>query len=357
MIVLDAHCDAPSQMYRLRDFGIDNTRGQVDFPKMKRGGVDASFFAAYIPASRKPEEATGYADALIDAVDAQIEANPDKAAYARCPGEVRSNKAKGLVSVLLGIENSSPIRRSEALLDHFKARGVRYITLTHSADNLVGDSCSGSGTWGGLSPFGKEFIGWMNDRGMLIDLAHSADNTIKDVLAVSKYPVAYTHGCCRELASHKRNLPDGLIKGIAETGGIVCMSIYPCFLSDEFTKLLSTTGLEKKMWMEDDYIANPSDKARMAAWWAVQDELSALARPGAERIADHIEHAVEVAGIDHVGIGTDYDGIEVTADGFEDISKFSSLWPVLKDRGFSDTDLEKIAGDNFLRVLTEVQTR
>lgn len=355
MIVLDAHCDSPSQMYRLRDFGIDNSRGQVDFPKMKRGGVDASFFAAYIPASRRPEEATRYADALLDTVDAQMAANKDKAAYATTPGEVRENKEKGLTSVLLGIENASPIRQSRPLLEHFRARGVRYVTLTHSADNQVGDSCSGSGTWGGLSPFGKDFVAWMNESGMLIDLAHSADSMIKDVLAASRRPVAYTHGCCRSLASHRRNLPDDLIKGIADSGGIVCMSIYPCFLSDGFTKVLADSGLEKKMWVEDEFIADPADKDKRAAWWRVQDELAALSRPGIDRILDHIEHAVEVAGIDHVGIGTDYDGIEVTVDGLEDISKFNLLWSAMEDRGFSGDDIAKIAGGNFLRVLGEVQ--
>ena len=357
MIVLDAHCDAPSQMYRLRDFGIDNERGQVDFPKMKRGGVDASFFAAFVPATRKGAQATEYADALLDTVDCQIAANKAVSAYAKTSDEIRYNKEHGLLSVMLGIENASPIQESRQLLDHYYNRGVRYVTLTHSADNQVGDSCTGAGTWGGLSPFGKEFISWMNGTGMLIDLAHSADSTIRDVLSITERPVAYTHGCCRSLASHRRNLPDDLIRGIAESGGIVCMSIYPCFLSDEFVGILDRSGLLDKLWVEDDYIADPSDPKKIKAWWDVQDELAALARPKVSRVVDHIEHAIEIAGIEHVGIGTDYDGIEVTAEGMEDISRFPVLWDEMRRRGFSETELKMVAGENFMRVLDKVQAK
>lgn len=356
MIVLDAHCDAPSQMYRLRDFGIDNKRGQVDFPKMKRGGVDASFFAIYVPASKGPEAATEYADALLDSVDRQVRSNGNAVAYATTSSEVKINKANGLISILLGMENASPIQHSYELLRHYWQRGVRYVTLTHSSDNQVCDSCTGRNTWGGLSPFGKELVGEMNSTGMLIDVAHCSDATIKDVLAVSKAPIAYTHGCSRALASHRRNISDELMKGIAENGGVVGMSIYPCFLSDEFVKVLADSGLESKLWVEDDYIADPSDKKKMEAWWAVQDELAALARPKIGLVADHIEHAIEVAGIGHVGVGTDYDGIEVTPEGLENIAGFSLIWDEMKLRGYGTEELEMIAGNNFLRLLDTVQS-
>lgn len=355
MIVLDAHCDAPSQMYRLRDFGIDNERGQVDFPKMKRGGVDSSFFAIYVPASRGPQEATAYADDLIDAVERQLAANKGCVASAYTASEVKVNKENGLISILLGMENASPVQESFELLQHYKERGVRYITLTHSSDNQVCDSCTGKGTWGGLSPFGKKLVAEMNRSGMLIDLAHSSDDTMRDVLRYSQAPVAYTHGCCRAMASHRRNITDELMRGIAANGGVVGMSIYPCFLSDDFVKILKDSGLESKMWVEDDYIADPKDEKKMAAWWAVQDELAALNRPEISLVADHIEHAIEVAGIDHVGLGTDYDGIEVTPKGLENISGFSLILDELKSRGYGSDELSKVAGSNFLRLLDEVQ--
>lgn len=357
MTVLDAHCDAPSQMSRLRNYRLDNPGAQVDFPKMRRGGVDASFFAAYVPAGLQGADATAHALRLLDILDAQMAENQDIAAYARCASGVRRNRRAGRISVLAGIENASALDGSLDRLREFFRRGVRYITLTHSADNDVADSCTGSGRWGGLSPFGRELVPAMNHIGMLVDLAHSADSTMRDVLEISARPVAYTHGCCRALASHRRNISDELIRAIAERGGIVCMSIYPCFLDDEFVKTLEASGLEEQMWVETEFIKDPGDPRKAAAWAEVQRRLAELPRPSVSRVADHIEHAVNVGGIDHVGLGTDYDGIEVTASGLEDISKFPSIFDELGRRGFSRRDIAKIAGENFLRVLKMVRKR
>ncbi len=352
-IVLDAHCDAPSQMLRLRDYSIDNEFAQVDFPKMRRGGVDASFFAAYVPASLQGAEATDYAKRLLDVLDSQIQANADSVAYARCAGGVRRNKSAGLTSILIGIENASALNGDLALLKAFYKRGVRYITLTHSSDNAVGDSCTGQGTWGGLSPFGKELVVAMNRQGMLIDVAHSAESTMRDVLALSQRPIAYTHGCCSALCPHKRNISDELIRGIADGGGVVCMSIYPHFLSASFPAEFEAAGFADRMRVEDEFISDPADESRRKAWEDLQREINAMPRPGISLVADHIEHAVSVAGIDHVGIGTDYDGIESTASGLEDIGSFHKLWDVLSARGFSERDIKKIAGENLLRVLNK----
>lgn len=353
MILLDAHCDAPSQMLCLRDFGKDNKNGQVDFPKMRRGGVDASFFAAYVPSSLEGEAATEYARTLLDTVDRQVAANADSVAYAHCASGVHRNKAAGRISILLGIENASALQQSFGLLKEFYKRGVRYVTLTHSADNQVGDSCTGVGTWGGLSPFGRELVSEMNRARMLIDVAHSADSTVRDVLDLSCKPIAYTHGCCRALASHRRNISDELIRGVATGGGIVCMSIYPCFLDDAFVCTLDKSGLEKKMWVEDEFIKDPSNPAKAAAWVELQNELSALPRPGISRVVDHIVHASEVAGTDHVGLGTDYDGIGVTAQGLENISRLSLVLDEMKRRGFSAKEVGQVAGGNMLRVLRD----
>lgn len=352
MIVLDAHCDAPSQMYRGRDYSMDNCHAQVDFPKMRRGGVDASFFAIYIPAELKGDEAVGYASRLLAEVKRQVEANPDKVAFATSKEEVEDNKRKGLISILLGIENASAIGDDLGLLESFYRSGVRYITLTHSEDNLVGDSCSGSGRWGGLSRFGREVVKEMNDMGMLIDLAHSADSTIRDVLDMTSCPVVYTHGCCRALCGHKRNLSDELIKGVAETGGVVGMSIYPLFMSDGFAPVyeeavtrLDSVNVEKK------FILDPLNKKNIAEWNETQDKLSAVPRPGVDVVVDHIVHAVHVAGERHVGIGTDYDGIDLTASGLEDISSFNLLFEALRERDLSQYAVDRIAGLNFLDLL------
>lgn len=357
MIVIDAHCDSPSQMMRLRDFARDNDFAQVDFPKMQKGGVSASFFAAYVPASKQGQEATDHAMVLLDVLDEQMRRNKDIVAYARCASGVARNKAAGLISVLLGLENASAVGHSFEQLKAFYKRGVRYVTLTHSADNQVCDSCTGAGTWGGLSPFGRLLIPEMNRIGMMIDLAHSSEQTMKDVLELSCKPVAYTHGCCKALASHRRNISDDMLRALADNGGVACMSIYPCFLDDDFVRILVESGLEEKMWIEDEFIKDPSDPARRKAWEELQMELSSLARPSVSRVVDHIEHAVNVAGIEHVGIGTDYDGIEVTAAGLESIADFGRLWDEMGRRGFSAKDQNLIAGKNLLRVLKEVRRR
>lgn len=357
MIVLDAHCDAPSQMYRLRDYSKDNDFAQVDFPKMKRGGVSASFFASFIPSSIKGDDAYNYAVVLLDVLDRQLEGNGGKdAVKALSSDDVRKNNAKGLISIFSGIENGSALNREWKNIDYFYNRGVRYITLTHSADNELCDSCTGEGRNGGLSSLGKEMVERMNEKGMLIDLAHSSSKTMNDVLDVSIAPLAYTHGCCSALCGHPRNISDALIKRIADKGGVVCMSIYPDFLDDGFPKVLSFSGLGRKAdAIEKSFIEDPSNPQKVAAWVEVQKELQTLSRPGIERVAEHIMHAINVGGVEHVGIGTDYDGIDYTAEGLEDISSFSLLWKELRSVGLAASDIEKIAGENFLRVLDDVK--
>lgn len=308
-------------MYRGRDFGKDNPGVQVDFPKMLRGGVTGSFFALYIPAKLSNTEATDYAFALLKELKRQMAANPDKAAFARNGAEMAANASKGLVSVFLGLENGSALLGRAGVLQELYDEGVRYVTLCHSADNDICDSCTGEGRWGGLSPLGRELIGEMNALGMTVDVAHTSNATVRGVLELSGKPIAYTHGCCSSLCSHKRNLPDDLMRGIASRGGVVCMSIFPCFLTDSFADY------------DDD---NPDGRPM----------------PEMDLVLDHIAHAVKVAGVEGVGFGTDYDGINHTAKGLESIEKLPLLVDGLKKRGFGMSDIEKMASQNVLRVIS-----
>lgn len=321
MYVLDAHCDAPTQMYRGRDFGIDNSGVQVDFPKMIRGEVTGSFFALYIPASLSNTEATEYAFRQLSELKRQVAANSDKVAFATNRSEMEANAARGLVSIFIGLENGSALLGRKGVLEELFSEGVRYVTLCHSADNDICDSCTGQGRWGGLSPLGKELVRQMNSVGMLIDVAHTSNDTVRDVLELSEKPIAYTHGCCSAICSHKRNLPDELIRGIASSGGVVCMSIFPCFLTDSFA----------------DYDDDNPDGRDM---------------PEARLVLDHIEHASGVAGVDGVGFGTDYDGINHTAKGLESIEKLPVLLDMLKAGGYSEQDIAQMASYNLLRVIS-----
>ena len=312
MFVLDSHCDTPSQIYRLGlDMSCDNEGTHVDFPKLKRGEVDGAFFALYIPASMdaEPEKGFEYAMKMLEATKASVSADSSAAAFAVSREQAYKNKAEGLFSVFLGLENGSPIGESLDKLKYLYDNGIRYITLCHSGDNQICDSCATSvKKWGGLSPFGREVVAEMNRLGILIDVSHVSDDTFYDVLKCSTKPVVATHSCCRALCNHPRNMSDDMIKALAQAGGVMQINFYPIFLDESAT-------------------------------------------PSYKRIADHIDHAVSLAGIDHVGIGSDFDGIEVTPVGMEDISTMPKIFDELRARGYSESDLNKIAGENFFRIL------
>ena len=353
MYLLDSHCDTPSQILRLRDLSIDNDHSHVDFPKLRKGGVDGAFFALYVPASLQEDDAYRYSYRLLDGVRAAVAANPDKAAFAVSHDQALRNKEAGLFSVFMGLENGSPIGNSMERLREFYDAGVRYVTLCHSRDNQICDSCaSASGRWGGLSPFGKDLVKEMNSMGMMVDVSHISDASFYDVIDCSSMPVVATHSCCRALAGHPRNMTDEMIRVLASNGGVIQINFYPLFIDSGFSKILSDSGImdygEK---IEEEFIKDPSDPQKRRAWNKVQDELVALARPSYKRIADHIDHAVQIAGIDHVGLGSDFDGIEVTPFGLEDISLMPVLLEELAARGYTLSDISKIAGENFFRVM------
>ncbi|MDE7128316.1 MAG: dipeptidase [Bacteroidales bacterium] len=356
MFVLDSHCDTPSQIKRLRDLSIDNDHSHVDFPKLKKGGVDGAFFALYTPASVTGDSAYHHANELLGLVRSTVSRCNDIASLAMSPCEALANKDKGLFSVCLGMENGSPLGESLQRADEFHKAGVRYLTLCHSRDNLICDSCAQGSTWHGLSPFGRDLVRHMNRLGMIVDVSHASDETFYDVIRHSKAPVAATHSCCRALASHQRNMTDDMLKVLAAEGGVVQINFYPVFLDDSFAVRLDESGLLEKEYIEDRFIEDPADPLRREEWYALLDELAALRRPSFRRIADHIDHAVEVAGIDHVGLGSDFDGIGVTPDGMDDVSCFPVILDELRDRGYKESDVAKIAGGNFLRVWSDVQS-
>ena len=195
----------------------------------------------------------------------------------------------------------------------------------------------------------------MNRIGMLVDVSHISDSSFFDVLACSTKPVVATHSSCRSLAGHPRNMTDDMIRELAARGGVIQINFYPVFLDSEFASRLSSSGIaERGEAIEAEFIAEPSNVTKRQAWNAVQRELLALERPSYKLIADHIDHVVSLVGVDHVGIGSDYDGIEVTPDGMEDISMMPKLFDELRSRGYSEEDLAKIAGGNFFRVLDQV---
>ena len=353
MFVLDSHCDTPSQILRLRDLSKDNAYSHVDFPKLKRGGVDAAFFALYVPARMDDVEGLEYADKLLKGVQDSVAANSAIAAFATYAAQAYENQSKSLFSVFLGLENGAPIGKDLSKVKYFYDKGIRYITLCHSLDNQICDSCATKvKTWNGLSPFGKEVIGEMNRLGMLIDVSHVSDETFYDVLKYSTKPVVATHSCCRALADHPRNMTDQMIRDLAAAGGVIQINFYPLFIDATFSKVLSDSGIsERGESIEAEFIADPANEVKREAWNRIQDELLALKRPSYKLIADHIDHVVSLVGINHVGLGSDFDVIEITPDGMEDISMMPKLFDELRRRGYSEKDLDKISSGNFFRVL------
>ena len=357
MFVLDSHCDTPSQILRLRDLSLDNDHAHVDFPKLVKGGVDGAFFALYIPASldEDSDAAWNYSKKLMDGVYDAIKENSDVAVLTTSVEQALSNKNNGLFSVFLGLENGSPLGNSLDKLQAFHDAGVRYITLCHSRNNLICDSCAPSvKRWNGLSPFGRNLVCEMNRMGMMIDVSHASDDTFYDVLEYSERPVVATHSCCRNLAGHPRNMTDEMIRNLAAAGGVIQINFYPVFLDSSFAAVLSESGImERGEAIEKEFIMDPSNPLKRQAWNAIQDELASLNRPSYKRIADHIDHVVSLVGIDHVGLGSDFDGIEVTPTGMDDMSCFGNIFTEISNRGYSSEDIEKIAGGNLFRVMQQ----
>ena len=319
MFILDSHCDTPSQMLRGRDISKDNGLAHVDFPKLRQGGVDAAFFALYIPAEMETEEAYCHACRLHQAVNEYLCAHPQQAALAVSEAQAYENKANGRFSVFLGLENGSPIGKSLERIREFHDKGVRYMTLCHSKDNEICDSCASEvKRWHGLSPFGREVIAEMNRLGMLVDVSHVSDETFYDVLGCSSKPVVATHSCCRALCDHPRNMTDEMIRALAAKGGVIQINFYPVFLQEGFD----------------------------------EEHMFEAARPSYARIVDHIDHVVGLVGIDHVGIGSDFDGIDVTPEGMDDVSMMPKVFDEMRRRGYSGEDIEKVASRNFFNVLS-----
>ena len=355
MQVYDSHVDTPSQLIRLRNLGIDNQYGHVDFPKLKRGGVGGSFFALFTPAEMAPDAATRYALEMISAVYDAVDANPDYAALAFTPEEAAEHAKSGLISVFIGMENGAPIQHSLSLLRTFYRLGVSYVTLTHNGDNAIADSAAEGKRWHGLSPFGKQVIPEMNALGMMVDLSHASDETFWDCIRLSEAPVIATHSCCRALCNHRRNLTDEMLQALGEKDGYVGINFYPAFLSERFLTDPSDAALfDEGERVEAAFIADPGNPVRVKAWEEMQDRLATLWRPGVSEIVDHIDHAVSIVGIDHVGIGSDFDGILVPPAGLENVSQIGRVFDEMRRRGYTEKDIDKVAGENLLAVMRRI---
>lgn len=347
--VLDSHCDSPLKLYEGVDMGKRNDQGHFDFIRMKEGGVDAIFFAIYTSNKLDPDAATRKALQLIARSYDAIEQNEDKVAAALSVEDAFELKKRGLGAIFFGMENGLPIQKDLSLLRLFYDMGVRYMTLTHAGNNDICDSCgSPEKKWHGLSPFGKKVVKEMNRLGMIIDVSHISDESFYDVLKYSKKPVVATHSCCRAIADLPRNMSDQMIKDLAAHGGVIQINFYPPFLNKDYAD---------KFWplcdafeaAETKFKKNP--KKYEAEYKKALSDMMALKRPSYTEVVDHIDHVVKLVGVDSVGIGSDFDGIEVTPEGLEGVDKLPVITKELVKRGYTEENIYKILGGNFLRIM------
>ncbi|MFA5496934.1 MAG: dipeptidase [Bacteroidales bacterium] len=351
ILVLDSHCDTPIFLRRKGvDIGQRLQTGHVDLVRMKEGGVDASFFAIYVSNNWEPFECTFKALEAFASVYDMLDKNPDKVALATDAKTARALKQQGKIAIFLGMENAGPIHKDLSLLRLFHKMGVRYITLTHAGNNEVCDSsATKEKRWNGVSPFGRELIAEMNRLGVLVDVAHISDQAFYDVLNYSTRPVVSTHSCCRALCDVPRNLTDQMIIDLAAKGGVLQITFYPSFLDKEYA---TAAGPLLDAYEEAQELYDKDPVAHEERFKQAEKALYELPRPSYKRVVDHIDHVVQLVGPDHVGIGSDFDGIDVCPEGLEDVSYVPVITEELHNRGYSPQDIEKIMGGNFLRLLS-----
>ncbi|PEN10401.1 peptidase M19 [Longibacter salinarum] len=353
-VIVDGHVDLPYRLMRYRQNVGDSTLGDFDYPRARSGGLDAPFMSIYIPVELQDSAgaAKARADSLINLVEDIEATNPDKFEIARTPDDVERIAAENKIALPMGMENGAGLEDDLSNVEYFYDRGIRYITLTHATHNRIGDASydTTDARWGGLSPFGRDVVGEMNRLGIMVDVSHVTDSTAYDVLDVSTKPVIASHSSCRHFTPDwERNLSDDLIKAIADNGGVVMINFGSSFLKTEYQDANDPVQekiqahLEEQGWAEDD--------PRAVAYY---DSVRSANPVGTVTdVADHIDHVVNIAGIDHVGLGSDYDGVFSLPRGLQDASTYPNLVEELLRRQYSDEDIAKILGGNALRVWRE----
>ena len=353
--LIDGHNDIPDAVRERGgldsvDFAVLQPKLMTDIPKLRSGGVGAQFWAAYVPVTtiHEGEHPAVYALEQIDLAQRLCAKYPRTFAAARTAADIERNFRAGKISCLVGIEGGHAIENSLGAVRMFAELGVRYMTLTHWETIDWADAATDSAKHDGLTPFGEQVVLEMNRVGMLVDLSHVSDATMMDALRVSKAPVFYSHSSARALANHVRNVPDSILRLVGRQGGVVMVNFAPQFVSET----VRAWGDSMSAWMRALRAAGADSATRgdSSKAWAARGPKATLTQ-----VADHIEHIRDLAGIDHVGLGSDFDGITDVPVGLEDVSKFPDLVAELLRRGWTDVAVKKVVGLNALRVLREAE--
>jgi membrane dipeptidase len=358
-LVIDTHTDTTQRfIYGDFDLGARHADGSVDIPRMREGGLGAIFFAVWIKGSITGEEAVKRALRQIEAIRRQVARHPKDLAPARTADDIRRARAAGQIAVLTAIEGAHMMNGSLEVLREFASLGVSYMTLTHMLNTDWADASTDKPAHNGLSDFGKQAIGEMNRLGMIVDVSHVSDKTMRDVLAVSGAPVLASHSSCQALCRTPRNLSDEMIKALAAKGGVMQINFHMGFLSQGFRDAeRAQPELWKQIDAEAERICGENDACQILESDRIVRAFVAegkLPRVEWTAIVDHIDHAVKIAGVDHVGLGSDCDGAEMPY-GMEDESYLPRITEALLQRGYAETEIQKILGGNVLRLMQDVE--
>jgi membrane dipeptidase len=324
----------------------------TDLPRLAAGCVGGQFWSVYVPSGLPPNEAVTQTLVQLDALFELVRAHPDRLELARTADDVERIAASGKVASLIGVEGGHCIGGSLAVLRVLARLGMRYLTLTHDDDTPWADSCTGDHAHGGLTDVGREVVRELNRLGVLVDLSHVSDETMRDAIEASAAPVIFSHSSARTLTDVERNVPDDVLELVARTGGVVMATFVPFFVTARRRVPGEESFFDVFRRIRAEY---PHDREARHA--ASREWVKAHPAPPATlaNVADHIDHIRDVAGIDHVGIGSDFDGVDKMPEGLEDVSRYPALFAELAHRGYSDDDLRKIAGRNVLRVMREAE--
>ena len=360
-IVVDTHDDTTQRLLDPKfDLAVKHSDGSIDIPRMKAGGLDAIFFSIWISGKITGVEAVRRAEAQIRAIHQHIDQHPKELVLATTANEVRAAKRDGKIAVLMGVEGGHMINSNLAVLRSFANSGARYMTLTHSVDVEWADSSTDKPAHNGLSDFGGDVVREMNKLGMIVDISHVSDKTFYDVLALSKAPVFASHSSCRAICDAPRNMTDQMIKDLAAHRGVIQINYHVGFLSQEFRDAEKknptinngiAAEVKRRCPDENDEACQLIEGDKITREYVAAGKLPKV---NYTKIVEHIDHAVKLVGADHVGLGSDFDGANMPY-GMDDASKLPKITAALLQKGYSESDIRKILGENTLRVMGEVE--
>ena len=358
-IVIDTHDDTTQRLLEPSfDIGTRHADGNIDIPRMREGGLNAIFFSIWIPSKTVGPDAVKKAIDQIDAVREAVRKHPNDLVLATTADEVRAAKKQNKIAALMGVEGGHMIDNDLAVLRSYAVLGVRYMTLTHMGNTDWADSSTDTPAHNGLTDFGKQVVLEMNRLGVMVDISHVSDKTFYDAIATSKAPVIASHSSARALTETPRNMTDDMMRALAKNGGVIQINYHVGFLSQEFRDF-EKAHPEAEKEINDEVKKRCGDNEACSLVMGdqvVRDLMQAGKLPKVDwtKIIDHIDHAVKIAGIDHVGLGSDFDGA-VMPIGMQDVTHLPQITGALLQKGYSESEIRKILGENTLRVMSEVE--